>query len=91
MGDLKYSVSSYPTLIFSVYKHIDLSRRRFVRKLEMAKWYTSMDRVDHMAVGDCKRVWALQVGRPLDYAEQIALDDATEATSLPYAVSVSDE
>ena len=54
----------------------------------MAKWYTSMDRVDHMAVGDYKRVWALQIERPGDYVEQIALDDAT---SLPYGVSVLDE
>ena len=69
--------------ICSVFKHIDLLRRRFVRKMGMAGWDTSMDRVDHMAVGDYKRVWAIHMDRPVDYAEQIALEDAMEATSLP--------
>ena len=57
----------------------------------MAKWDTSMDRVDHMAVEDYKRVWAIHIGRPVDYAKPIALEDATEATSLPYAVTVLDD
>ena len=57
----------------------------------MAKWDNSMDRVDHMVVGDYKRVWAIHMDRPVDYAEQIALEDAMEATSLPYAVTVLDD
>ena len=57
----------------------------------MAKWDASMDRVDHMAVGDYKRAWAIHMDRPVDYADQIALEDAMEATSLPYAVTVLDD
>ena len=86
-----YIVLSHHTPICSVYNHIDLSRRRLVRKMVMAKWDTSMDRVDHMVVGDYKRVWAIHIGRPVDYAEQIALEDATGAMFFPYAVTILDD
>ena len=59
--------------------------------VEMAKYDTKQDRVDHIAVGDYKRVWAIVQERPVDYAEGIAREDATEATFLPYALSVADD
>ena len=61
-----------------------------MNKVEYAKWDTSTDVEDHLAVGDYKRVWAQLQEGSANAEMQMAPGDTMEARVLPYAVSVVD-
>ena len=81
---------SQPILFYRVYWNIQTARRRLMRMAGNGQYDTSKDRVDHMAVGDYKRMCAIIRDCPGDYSESIAQDDVFEPTSLPYSVGVVD-
>ena len=84
-SSLNYSCKCLP-IRYMIYFLIGAARRRMVRRLEEEKYNASSDHVDHMIAGDHSRKWTYFQRKRDEYFITCAVDDITEATSLPNAV-----